>query len=80
MNLVPRLDENSQLSDGEPWGWFDELENDGHAGHGGPVPTTTKTTPAYILTVGKPSQKTGRNCSFGVLSLTCEVFSSEPVP
>lgn len=46
---------NSQISDGEPWGWFDEMEEVGGEGGGGAPAATpvTKPTPPYILTVSE---------------------------
>ena len=43
----------SKMSEGEPWGWFDEIEDAGAEGGGGGAtgPSTTKATPPYILTV-----------------------------
>lgn len=57
MSLIPGnpdLDENSsQMSDGEPWGWFDEMDDVGVIGNGSHphIPPVTKATPPYILTV-----------------------------
>lgn len=48
-----RRDASSQISDGEPWGWFDEMEEVGGDGVGGAPAATpvVKATPPYILTV-----------------------------
>ena len=53
ININVNINIISQMSDGEPWGWFDEMEEvGGEAGGGAPAATpVTKPTPPYILTV-----------------------------
>ncbi|CAM9964916.1 unnamed protein product, partial [Hapterophycus canaliculatus] len=53
---------NSQISDGEPWGWFDEMEDVGGdgGGHAPAVPPVAKATPPYILTESLSTQRLWR--------------------
>eukprot|EP00752_Nemacystus_decipiens_P018190 g16320.t1 len=60
--VLARVGSSSQMSDGEPWGWFDEMEEVGGDGGGG-VPTATpvtKPTPPYILTESLSTQRLWR--------------------
>ncbi|CAM9806479.1 unnamed protein product, partial [Ascophyllum nodosum] len=60
---LPREGSTSHLSDGDPWGWFDELEDSGGAVGGAPGaagPPVTKATPTYILTESLSVQRLWR--------------------
>ncbi|CAN0203829.1 unnamed protein product, partial [Ascophyllum nodosum] len=63
---LPRESSTSQLSDRDPWGWFDELEDSGGALGGAPGaagPPVTKATPIYILTESLAVQRLWRETS-----------------
>ncbi|CAM9845553.1 unnamed protein product [Pylaiella littoralis] len=60
--VSPPAGPGSQMSDGEPWGWFDEMDDIGGDGGVGPpaTPHVTKVTPPYILTESLSSQRLWR--------------------
>lgn len=69
------------MSDGEPWGWFDEMEEvvgECEGGGGAPAATpVTKPTPPYILTVRKQKRDT-RDRLVAVLPVPCAVLCCAP--
>ncbi|CBJ33192.1 conserved unknown protein [Ectocarpus siliculosus] len=61
--VLPRVGSSGQMSDGEPWGWFDEIEDPAGGEGGGPAPDAppvTKATPPYILTESLSTQRLWR--------------------
>ncbi|CAB1107470.1 unnamed protein product [Ectocarpus sp. CCAP 1310/34] len=61
--VLPRVGSSGQMSDGEPWGWFDEIEDPTGGEGGGPAPhapPVTKATPPYILTESLSTQRLWR--------------------
>ncbi|CAM9630027.1 unnamed protein product, partial [Ectocarpus sp. 12 AP-2014] len=61
--VLPRVGSSGHTSDGEPWGWFDEIEDPAGGEGGGPAPhapPVTKATPPYILTESLSTQRLWR--------------------